>query len=348
MLKVGVIGGTGYTGAELLRLLAMHPEVELKVITSRAEAGKKVAEMFPNLRGYIDLAFSEPDSKQLAGCDLVFSATPNGVAMTHARELLSAGVKLIDLAADFRLKDANTWERWYKTPHTCPELLAEAVYGLPEVNRERIRKARLVANPGCYPTATQLGFLPLLESDLVDAEHLIADAKSGVSGAGRKAETHILYSEASDTMKAYGVTGHRHSPEIEQGLTAVYGKPVCLTFIPHLTSMIRGIHATLYARLKRTDVDLQKLYEKRYAKEPFVDVMPAGSHPETRSVRGANVCRIAVHRPPSGNKAAGDTVVVLSVIDNLVKGAAGQAVQNMNIMFDLDEKLGLSALALLP
>lgn len=343
MIKIGIIGGTGYTGVELLRLLAVHPKAEFKVITSRAETGRKVADLFPNLRGFIDLSFSEPDPKQLAACDVVFSATPNGVAMGHARELLAGGTRLIDLAADFRLKDAALWERWYKMPHACPELLSEAVYGLPEVNRDRIRKARLVANPGCYPTSIQLGFLPLLENELVDAGHLIADAKSGVSGAGRKVETHILFSEAADTMKAYGVPGHRHSPEIRQGLESVYGKAVGLTFVPHLTPMIRGIHATLYARLKRTDVDLQAAYEKRYANEPFVDVLPPGSHPETRSVRGANVCRIAVHRPNDG-----DTVVVLSVIDNLVKGAAGQAVQNMNIMFGLDETLGLGAPALLP
>jgi len=343
MIKVGVIGGTGYTGVELLRLLAVHPEVSLSVITSRAEAGKKVADMFPSLRGHVTLNFTEPEAKRLAECDVVFSATPNGVAMSHARELLAAGTRLIDLAADFRLKDAGAWERWYKMPHACPELLSEAVYGLPEVNRDSIRKAHLVANPGCYPTAVQLGFLPLVENGLIDAEHLIADAKSGVSGAGRKAETHILFSEAADTMKAYGVTGHRHLPEIRQGLEAVRGKPVGLTFVPHLTPMIRGIHATLYGRLLRTDVDLQAAYEKRYANEPFVDVLPAGSHPETRSVRGANMCRIAVHRPNDG-----DTVVVLSVIDNLVKGAAGQAVQNMNIMFGLDEKLGLNAPALMP
>lgn len=348
MLKVGVIGGTGYTGVELLRLLSVHPDTKLSVITSRAEAGKRIDEFFPNLRGHIDLVFSAPDTKTLASCDIVFSATPNGVAMTHARELLSAGVRMIDLAADFRLKDASVWERWYKVPHACPELLKEAVYGLPEANRDNIRKARLVANPGCYPTATQLGFLPLLEEDIVDAGHLIADVKSGVSGAGRKVETHILYSETADTLKAYGVAGHRHSPEIEQGLAAVSGQQVDLTFVPHLTPMIRGIHATLYARLKHKDVDLQTLYEKRYANEPFVDVMPTGSHPETRSVRGANVCRIAVHRPLKSNKGAGDTVVVLSIIDNLVKGAAGQAVQNMNIMFGLDEKIGLGAPALSP
>ncbi len=343
MIKVGIIGGTGYTGVELLRLLAVHPQARLQTITSRGEAGKKVADLFPSLRGYVDLSFVEPNSKQLAGCDVVFTATPNGVAMTQARELVAAGVRMIDLAADFRLRDPALWEQWYKMPHICPELLQEAVYGLPEVNREKIRKARIVANPGCYPTAVQLGFFPLLENDLIDAGSLIADAKSGVSGAGRKAETHVLFSEAADTMKAYGVAGHRHLPEIKQGLEGVYKKPVGLTFVPHLTPMIRGIHATLYGRLKKSDVDLQAFYEKRYASEPFVDVMPAGSHPETRSVRGANVCRIAVHRPQGG-----DTVVVLSVIDNLVKGAAGQAVQNMNIMFGLNEKLGLNSPAVMP
>lgn len=253
MIKVGIIGGTGYTGVELLRLLAQHPKVELKVITSRGEAGKPVADMFPNLRGRVALAFGEPDEKALAACDVVFSATPNGVAMTHARKLLDAGVKFIDLAADFRLKDAALWEKWYGMPHACPELLAEAVYGLPEVNRDKIKKARLIANPGCYPTAVQLGFLPLVEQGLVDIAHLIADAKSGVSGAGRKAEVHTLFSEASDNFKAYGVAGHRHLPEIIQGLTAAAGKSVGLTFVPHLTPMIRGIHATLYARLHNPD-----------------------------------------------------------------------------------------------
>ena len=343
MIKIGIIGGTGYTGVELLRLLAAHPQAELRVITSRGEAGKKVADLFTNLRGHVDLAFTEPDAKSLAGCDVVFSATPNGVAMTHAPELLQAGVKFIDLAADFRLRDTALWEKWYGMPHACPELLGEAVYGLPEVHREKIKTARLIANPGCYPTAVQLGFLPLLENGLVDAQHLIADAKSGVSGAGRKAEVHTLFSEAADSIKAYGVTGHRHWPEICQGLDAVHGKAVGVTFVPHLTPMIRGIHATLYARLSKPGADLQALYAKRYAKEPFVDVMPPGSHPETRSVRISNVCRIAVHQPHGGN-----TVVVLSVIDNLVKGAAGQAVQNMNIMFNLDERTGLDQAGVLP
>jgi N-acetyl-gamma-glutamyl-phosphate reductase len=343
MIKIGIIGGTGYTGVELLRLLAVHPEATLQVITSRGEVGKKVADLFPNLRGHVDLAFTEPDTKSLSACDVVFSATPNGVAMTHARELLKAGVKLIDLAADFRLKDAAVWEKWYGMPHACPELLAEAVYGLPEVNREMIKKARLIANPGCYPTAVQLGFLPLLENNLVDPQHLIADAKSGVSGAGRKAEVHTLFSEAADTMKAYTVAGHRHLPEIRQGLETVYGKPVGLTFVPHLTPMIRGIHATLYARLTKKTENLQKVFEERYANEPFVDVLPSGSHPETRSVRASNVCRLAVHQPQGG-----DTVVVLSVIDNLVKGAAGQAIQNMNILFGLNERTGLDQPGVLP
>ena len=343
MIKVGIIGGTGYTGVELLRLLSVHPQVTLQVITSRGEAGKQVQDMFPSLRGHVDLTFSEPDEKRLATCDVVFSATPNGVAMQHARALVDAGVKLIDLAADFRLNNPALWQQWYGMPHACPDLLEEAVYGLPEVHREKIKHARIVANPGCYPTAVQLGFLPLIEQNLVDTGSLIADAKSGVSGAGRKAEVHTLFSEAADSFKAYGVAGHRHLPEIRQEMQRITGAPIGLTFVPHLTPMIRGMHATLYARLNDPNTDLQSLFERRYASEPFVDVMPAGSHPETRSVRASNVCRIAIHRPQGGS-----TVVVLSVIDNLVKGAAGQAVQNMNILFDLPETTGLAQPALLP
>lgn len=343
MIKVGVVGGTGYTGVELLRLLAGHPEVELRVITSRSEAGMAVADMFPNLRGHLGLCFSEPDPAKLAECDAVFFATPNGTAMQMVPDLVRAGVRVIDLAADFRLRDPAVWEKWYGMPHACTDILAEAVYGLPEVNRERIRGARVVANPGCYPTAVQLGFLPLIEHGLVDTATLIADCKSGVSGAGRKASVGTLLCEASESFKAYAVPGHRHLPEIRQGLEEAAGSAVGLTFVPHLTPMIRGIHATLYARTKGAVGDLQALFEQRYADEPFVDVLPAGSHPETRSVRGANHCRIAVHRPQGG-----DTVVVLSVIDNLVKGAAGQAVQNLNLMFGLSEPAGLDGIALLP
>lgn len=342
-INVGVVGGTGYTGVELLRLLVQHPSVRLHVITSRSEAGQRVADIYPNLRGRVDLAFSAPDIGELCQCDVVFFATPNGIAMESAPTLVEAGVKVIDLAADFRLKDPAVWQKWYGMPHKCPDLLAEAVYGLPEINREQIRSARVIANPGCYPTAVQLGFLPLVEKGLVDTGRLVADAKSGVSGAGRHARVDVLFSEAADSFKAYGVAGHRHLPEISQGLEGIAGGRVGLTFVPHLVPMIRGIHATLYATLKDPDGDLQALYEQRYANEPFVDVMPAGSHPETRSVRGANLCRIALHRPQGG-----DTVVVLSVIDNLVKGAAGQAVQNMNLMFGLPETAGLTQVALLP
>jgi N-acetyl-gamma-glutamyl-phosphate reductase len=342
MVKVGIVGGTGYTGVELLRLLAQHPEVELTAITSRGEAGTAVADMFPSLRGRVSLQFSDPKDAPLDRCDVVFFATPNGVAMQQTRALLDAGVRVIDLAADFRIKDIGVWEKWYGMGHAAPDLVAEAVYGLPEVNREAIRKARLVANPGCYPTATQLGFLPLVEAGCVDVGYLVADAKSGVSGAGRKAETHILFSEASDNFKAYGVAGHRHLPEIRQGLAIAAGRDVGLTFVPHLTPMIRGIHATLYARVTREE-DFQALFEQRYAAEPFVDVLPPKSHPDTRSVRAANTCRIAIHRPQGG-----EMLVILSVIDNLVKGAAGQAVQNMNLMHGLDECTGLGQVPVLP
>jgi N-acetyl-gamma-glutamyl-phosphate reductase len=347
MLKVGIVGGTGYTGVELLRLLAQHPEVEVRAITSRKDAGTRVSQMFPSLRGLAntisELSFIEPDKAALGTCDLVFFATPHGVAMAAARELVDGGTRIVDLAADFRLKDTAEFERWYKMPHACPDLLEESVYGLPEVNRAAIANARIVGNPGCYPTAVQLGFLPLLEAGVVDTDHLIADCKSGVSGAGRKAEMNLLYAEAADNFSAYSLKGHRHLPEIVQGLNRSSRTPVKLAFTPHLTPMIRGIFATLYAPLKDPGIDLQALYEKRYAQEPFVDVMPPGSAPDTRSVRAANICRIAVHRPPGT-----DLALVLAVEDNLVKGAAGQAVQNMNLMFGLPESMGLTAPPVLP
>ncbi len=343
MIKAGIVGGTGYTGVELLRLLVTHPQVELAVITSRSEAGMAVSDLFPNLRGHVDLRFTEPDAGALASCDVVFFATPNGTAMKLAPAVLDQGARVVDLAADFRLKDPEAWKQWYGMDHACPDVLAEAVYGLPEIHRHRIREARIVANPGCYPTAVQLGFLPLIEQHLVETRRLIADAKSGVSGAGRKASVATLLAESSESMKAYAVPGHRHLPEIRQGLSEAAGSAVELTFVPHLTPMIRGIHATLYGTLVGDAGDLQAVFETRYAHEPFVDVLPAGAHPDTRSVRGANVCRLAVHRPAGGN-----TVVVLAVIDNLVKGAAGQAVQNMNLMFGLPETAGLQSIALLP
>lgn len=342
MINVGVVGGTGYTGIALLRILVKHPDVKLSLVTSRADAGTPVADVYPALRGHTDICFSMPELESLSACDLVFFATPNGIAMKMVPDLLQSGVKVIDLAADFRIKSIDTWERWYGMSHACPELVEEAVYGLPEINREAIKSARLVANPGCYPTATSLGFLPLIESGAIAADSLIADCKSGTSGAGREAKVTSLFAEVSDSFKAYGVPGHRHLPEIKQTLSHAGGKEVDLTFVPHLLPTLRGIHATLYADLT-DDVDLQALYAERFAGEAFVDILPAGAHPDTRSVRGTNTCRIAVHQPQQGRR-----VVILSVIDNLEKGAAGQAVQNMNIMFGFKETTGLDLVALIP
>jgi N-acetyl-gamma-glutamyl-phosphate reductase len=343
MIRAGIVGGTGYTGVELLRILALHPEVELTVVTSRADAGSRVDTVYPSLRGYINALFTAPDVATLAQCDVVFFATPNGTAMLMAEQLLARGVKVIDLSADFRLKNVAEWEQWYGMTHASPDLIAEAVYGLPEIHRDALKSARLVACAGCYPTAVQLGFLPLLENGLVDTNHLIADVKSGVSGAGRKAELSSLMSECGESFKAYGVSGHRHLPEIRQGLSRVAGKTVALTFVPHLTPMIRGIHATLYSQLTANVDDIQALYEQRYQQETFVDVLPQGAHPSTRDVRGSNNCQIAIHQPQGEN-----IIVVLSVIDNLVKGASGQAVQVMNLMFDLAEDTGLKTMALYP
>jgi N-acetyl-gamma-glutamyl-phosphate reductase len=348
VIKAGIVGGTGYTGVELLRLLVKHPQVEVVVITSRAEAGVKVADMYPSLRGHIDLAFTEPDLAILGKLDVVFFATPHGVAQNMMPALMKTPTRIIDLSADFRIRDVPLWEKWYSQAHGAPELVKQAVYGLPEVNRNAIRTAKLIACPGCYPTATQLGFLPLLENNLVDPSRLIANAASGASGAGRQAKIDNLLTEISDSFKAYSVSGHRHLPEIEQGLRDIQPRgaaPLNLTFVPHLLPTIRGIHATLYAELLDIShpVDLQALYESRFANEPFVDVLPLGQLPQTRSVKGSNMCRISVLRPQ--NRA---TVVVLSVIDNLTKGASGQAVQNMNIMFGFEEMAGLDVVALLP
>ena len=350
MICAGIVGGTGYTGVELLRILALHPEVDVTVVTSRTDAGLRVDALYPSLRGYLDVAFSLPDSETLSQCDVVFFATPNGTTMLMAEQLLARGIKVIDLSADFRLKDAQEWSDWYGMEHACPDLIAEAVYGLPEVNRETIKQARLIACPGCYPTAVQLGFLPLIENGLIDIKHLIADVKSGVSGAGRKAELATLMSETGESFKAYAVNGHRHLPEITQGLREAAGESVGLTFVPHLVPMIRGIHATLYGQLIAPIAgeavklnDIQALYEQRYRHEGFVDVLPQGSHPDTRNVRGSNNCQISIHQPQGRQ-----VIVILSVIDNLVKGAAGQAVQNMNLVFGLNEDSGLKIIALYP
>ena len=341
-MRIGIIGGSGYTGVELLRLLCGRQDIEIVFVSSRAQAGNRVDSLFPSLRGHVDIVFSDPDDVVDAQCDLVFFATPNGTAMRQAPALLEKGTKVVDLSADFRIQDIAVWEHWYGMEHSSPSLVAQAAYGLPEINREQIKSAQLVANPGCYPTTVQLGFLPLLEAGIVNCESLIADAKSGITGAGRGAAVATLLAEAGDSFKAYGVAGHRHLPEIEQGLREMSGGSVNLTFTPHLLPIIRGIHSTLYAQLT-DEVDLQQLYENRFKDEPFVDVLPAGSHPETRSVRGTNVCRLAVHRPQGRN-----TAVVLAVEDNLVKGAAGQAVQNMNLMLGMPETEGLLQPALMP
>lgn len=346
-IKVGIVGGTGYTGVELLRLLSQHPNVQLTAITSRKEDGMSVADMFPNLRGRVDLRFQTPETAGLEKCDVVFFATPHGVAMSQAEELLKHGVRIIDLAADFRLQDTKAFEQWYKMPHACPQILKQSVYGLVELNRQKIAKAQVVGNPGCYPTTMLLGLAPLLDGGrkLVDTSHIIADCKSGVSGAGRKAEVSTLFSEASDNFKAYSVSGHRHHPEVAEQLQMLAGEPVGLTFVPHLVPMIRGMFSTIYVRIlpEAMDTDFQALYEQRYSTEEFVDVMPAGSLPETRSVRASNHLRIAVHRPGGG-----DQLVILVTQDNLVKGASGQAVQNMNLMFGLPESAGLTHVAVLP
>ena len=343
MIEVGIVGGTGYTGAELLRLLSGHPDARVRLLTSRQEAGHRADALFPQLRGRVgDLVFTEPDPVALAQCQAVFFATPHGTAMQMAPKLLERGVKVLDLSADFRLKSPATFRQWYQLEHASPKLLGEAVYGLPELNRDTLRGARLVACPGCYPTAVELGFLPLIESKLAVPGSLIADCKSGVSGAGRELRPASMFSEAAESLKAYAVGGHRHLPEIEQALGQAAGEEVSVTFVPHLVPMNRGIHATLYADLER-DTDLQALYQVRYSGEPFVDVLPPAAHPETRSVRGANTCRIAVHRPRGGRR-----VVILAVIDNLVKGAAGQAVQCFNLMFGLDESAGLGTTGLWP
>lgn len=344
-VKVGIVGGTGYTGVELLRILAQHPQADVQAITSRSEAGVRVDEMYPNLRGFYDLAFSEPDVNVLTACDVVFFATPHGVAMSMAQELTAAGVKVIDLAADFRITDLDVWSKWYGFEHTCPDIMQKVAYGMPELFRDEIKKADVIANPGCYPTSILLALKPLIEADAIELKSIVADGKSGVSGAGKGANVAMLAAEMSESFKAYGVAGHRHLPEMKDKLQILAKQNVGLTFVPHLVPMIRGMESTIYATLKKdlSQAELQELFEKTYANEGFVDVMPAGSLPETRMVKGSNMCRMSVYRPQGE-----DLVVVTSVIDNLVKGAAGQAVQNMNILFDLPENSGLTHVALMP
>ncbi len=351
-LRIGIVGGTGYTGVELIRMLLNHPHAELTMITSRKEAGTRLDAMFPSLRGRCELAFSDTATADLRSCQVVFFATPHGVAMAEAERLVSAGVRIVDLAADFRYRDHTIFERVYKMPHACPELNREAAYGLVELNRAEIAKARIVGNPGCYPTTMQIGFAPLLRAGVVDAGHLIANCASGVSGAGKKAELDYLLCEAGDNFKAYNVTGHRHLSETSARLAELTQERIGLIFAPHLAPMIRGMHSTLYARLNERglamrDEELQALFTRAYADEPFIDVMPWGSYPDTRSTRSSNTLRLALHRPP-GHDGPGDTLLVLVVQDNLVKGAAGAAIQSMNLMCGLPETAGLTHLPVSP
>ena len=342
-IKAGIIGGTGYTGIELLRLLHNHEGVEVIAISSRSEAGQSIGEFFPSLAGQTQLRFTTPADKILDECDVIFFATPHGVAMKTAGDFIKKGIKVIDLGPDFRLRDKDEYAQWYGLDNFQDKLLASSVYGLSEINRAQIKDAQLIGNPGCFPTTVLLALKPLIENKLIDLSSIIVDSKTGVSGAGRGANQAMLLCETSESVKAYGVSGHRHYPEIKQELSLLAGgKPIGLTFIPHLVPMIRGMESTIYVDLLDTDADVQSILENAYKDEHFVTVLGAGVIPATRNVKSSNFCQIAAQ------KTVGGKLVVTSVIDNLVKGASGQAIQNMNIMFGLDEKSGLSSIGLLP
>ena len=342
MIRVGIIGGTGYTGIELIRLLLGHCHAELVAVTSRQQAGQALGSVFPSLANKTDLVFVETLNNS-DNLDIVFVAAGNGVAMQVAPDFLAQGVKVIDLSADFRIQDVAEWEKWYKQKHHCPELLGEAIYGLPEINRESIKKARLIANPGCYPTSVILGCLPLLQKDLLDTSFLVADAKSGASGAGRQGLVQFNLSELDASLMAYGASEHRHYPEILGQLKLLRATPLSLSFTPHLVPMVRGIFTTLSFESTATVEQINEAFVNTWGEEPFVSVLAPGAHPQTRFVRGTNMCHIAVHK-----QGHSDIGKVLVVIDNLVKGASGQAVQNMNLMFGMDEAEGLGAVAVIP
>lgn len=344
MIKVGIVGASGWTGCELLRLLLQHPQVDIVAITSRSLEGKAISELFPNLLGQSLLVFSQPKVEVLSQCDLVFFATPHGVAMQQAPKLLNQGIKVIDLGADFRLKDITTWQNYYQIKHSAKAWVEKAVYGLCEVNRNKIKTAQLIANPGCYPTAVSLGLKPLLEANCINTSTIIADCKSGVSGAGRVANMAMGLCEASESFKAYGVSGHRHLPEIKQSLSDVANTAVDLIFVPHLLPMIRGILATIYVDLTQdlSNEAVFDLFTQAYKNEQFVQVLPIGSTPETRAVKGSNQCHIGFY------VLSPQKLVVICALDNLQKGASAQAVQNMNILFDIPEQTGLSQIATIP
>jgi N-acetyl-gamma-glutamyl-phosphate reductase len=345
VIKVAVVGASGYAGLELLRLLVRHPMVEITSITSRQYAGDDIAAVFPSLTGIIDLKCTEVDVKKIADtADVVFTALPHKTAMEIVPELLQLGCKVIDLSADYRLRDVAVYERWYQ-PHSSPDLLAEAVYGLPELFRDQIPAARLVANPGCYPTSVALALAPLLKHGLIDHRTLIVDSKSGTSGAGRAAKTGSLFCEVNEGFKAYSVANHRHTPEIEQTLTTISGEPVVINFTPHLLPLNRGILSTCYASLIQSiDIySLKVMYETYYANSLFIRIMPGGQLPNVAFIRGSNYADVGFVIDERTRR-----IIVVSAIDNLVKGAAGQAVQNMNIMEGLAEDTGLNIVPLFP
>ncbi len=341
MIKVGIVGGTGYTGVELLRLLLAHPKAHLEVITSRTLSGELVSRVFPSLIGQTNLSFSTADIENLRTCDVVFFATPHGVAMNMVPALIDSGVRIIDLGADFRIRDVRTWQSYYQIKHSAAHLLEMAVYGLTEHYREEIKTAKLVANPGCYPTAIALALKPLLSHKGVDVKNIIADCKSGVSGAGRTVNLTNSLCEVSESIKAYGISGHRHLPEINQTLTDLASKKIAITFIPHLVPMIRGMLASIYVDILPS-INVVELFTQAYEGEHFVKILPEGISPETRFVKLSNLCHIGMERQENGKW------IILSAIDNLLKGASGQAVQNMNIMFGFDETEGLPLAGLIP
>ncbi|PIQ96074.1 MAG: N-acetyl-gamma-glutamyl-phosphate reductase [Nitrospinae bacterium CG11_big_fil_rev_8_21_14_0_20_56_8] len=345
MLKAGIAGATGYTGLELIRLLLRHPQVEIACVTSETYQGQSVAEVFPSLTGFCDLKTVPLDSLRAEDLDVLFLALPHTAAMDQVPRFLTSNCRVIDLSADYRLKNASVYAAWYAVPHKNPETLKEAVYGLPEIHRSAIQSAKLVANPGCYPTSVILALAPLLSSDRVDPDSIVADSKSGVSGAGRKTALHTQFCEANEGVSAYALGTHRHTPEIEQEVSALAGREIRISFSPHLMPMTRGILSTVYLNLTReaTLEDVLGTYREFYKNEPFVRVLPEGRFANTRFVAGTNFCDIGAHVDPRTRR-----VVITSAIDNLVKGASGQAVQNMNLMLGINEKTGLDFPALVP
>lgn len=346
MIKVAVIGATGYTGAELVRILSRHQEVKLVALTSRSYSGKPYYQVYPHLYQYIDLECIELNIEDLVNqVDVVFTALPHGHSMEIAAQVIKQGKKIVDLGADFRLNTASQYQEWYRVEHAVPNLLKQAVYGLPELNREAIASCQLLANPGCYPTTALLGLAPLLSNKLIDTKTIIIDSKSGVSGAGRGLSQRVHFSEANENFQAYGVATHRHTPEIEQELSKLAGNQVTVSFTPHLTPMTRGMLSTIYANLnvQMSIEEINQLYNDFYQQEYFVRVLPVGMLPQTKALASSNFCDLAVAVDSRTGR-----VIVLSAIDNLVKGAAGQAVQNMNIMFGLNEKSGLDVVAVYP